>query len=111
MTSRASFIPPGFQNDRLAFGIPKVAKSLSKCIELLQWRATGCKDADPWHSPYLLGFSERRGKEAAGDHAKEGTSVHKNPRMTADLGGTRRSGPRVDLTTGESRAGVTHGSP
>ena len=66
---------------------------------------------DPWQSPYLQGFSERRGKEAAGDHAKEGTSVHNNPRMTADLGGTGRSGPRVDLTTGESRAGVTHGSP
>jgi hypothetical protein len=65
VTSRASFIPPGLQKDRLAFGIPKVAKSLSKCIELLQRRATGCKDTDPWHPPHLLGFSERRGEEAA----------------------------------------------
>jgi hypothetical protein len=79
VTSRASFIPPGFQNDRLAFGIPKVAKSLSKCIELLQWRATGCKDTDPGHPPHLLRFSERRGEETASYRPKERTSVHKNP--------------------------------
>jgi hypothetical protein len=77
VTSRASFIPPGFQHDRLAFGIPKVAKSLSKCFELLQWRATGCKYTDPGHPPHLLRFDgERYGEEAAGQATEERPSVH-----------------------------------
>jgi hypothetical protein len=41
---------------------------------------------------------ERRGEEAASKRPDERTSVHKNPRMTADLGGTGRGGQRVELT-------------
>ena len=43
--------------------------------------------------PWRLG-GERRGEEAASKRTDEGSSVHKNPRMTADLGGTGRpAGP------------------
>src|SRR5882672_2573693 len=54
---------------------------------------------NPPHPPRLLRLGgERRGEEAASYRPKEGTSVHNNPRVTADLGGTGRGGQRVELT-------------
>ena len=44
--------------------------------------------------PLRLG-GERRGEEAASKRTDEGSSVHKNPRMTADLGGTWRPAGRI----------------
>jgi hypothetical protein len=43
---------------------------------MLQWRATGCKDTDPWHPPNLLGFSERRGEEAERYTGDERSPIH-----------------------------------
>jgi len=68
------------------------------------------QDPDLVAPPRLSTPCERRGEEAASYRPDERPSVHKNPRMTADLGGMGRGGQRVELTTAESCVGVPRGS-
>jgi hypothetical protein len=52
-------------------------KSLSKHLEVLERRAAGCKDTDPWNLPRLLRPSgERRGKENRTRACQERAPVH-----------------------------------
>jgi hypothetical protein len=93
--SSASFVPPRLQDDRLAFDISEVEKSLSKRIEMLKRRAAGCKDTDPRYLPCLLRFGgERRGKEATGDQRHEGAPPDRwfLPNAVSDSGAIRDLG-------------------
>jgi len=50
---------------------------------------------------------KRRGEEVASKRTDEGSSVHKNPRMTADLEGTGRPAGRIYHQPARSGRGST----
>src|SRR5713101_7054140 len=60
----------------LAFCKADLAEPLFE--RLVEGRSDGvaAEHTDPWHPPNLLGFSERRGEEAASERADERPSVH-----------------------------------
>jgi hypothetical protein len=71
------------------------------------WGCGSRENRDSWHFHRLLRLGgERRGEETSRQGTDERTSVHKNPRMTADLGGTGRDGQRVESTTSRPAVGA-----
>jgi hypothetical protein len=96
-------------------GVDRHARSPARGV-WLRWarssyvrqRGVGKDQGDPRHFPGRLRLGgERRGEETASYRPDERTSVHKNPRMTADLGGTERGGQRVEGTPA-GRRGVDY---
>src|SRR5712692_2562408 len=113
--SSGSFVPPRLQDDRLAFDISEIEKSLSKRIEVLKRGAAGCKDTDSRYLPSLLGpGGERRGDDAASEHRHEGAPLHhriiSSARSRSDCGIVRPSAFAVlRLITNSNLVGCSTG--